>query len=50
MPSPFDDKGSLVELVYNEGTGNTPGEALEQLAADSLTDEAIEQIEGGHRG
>lgn len=52
VTSPFDDEGALVELVYNEGTGSTPGEALEQLAAEAagdLTDEAIEQIEGAER-
>ncbi|GAA4395479.1 hypothetical protein AB0I45_08435 [Brevibacterium sp. NPDC049920] len=38
--------GAGIELFYGSTFGcDTPGEALEQLAADDLTEEAIAQIE-----
>lgn len=45
-PANPEDEGHMVDLFYNSGTGDTPGEALEQLAVEPLTDEAIEQIKG----
>lgn len=44
IPGSESDEGWMADYVDNSAFGDTPQEALAQLAAEPLSDEALEQV------